>query len=268
MLLSTVAFALMNAIVKGLGELHAMQILFFRAVGAMMLLLPYMAYNKISILGHQKWLLVIRGIFGMISIATFFLVLQRIPLGSSVSLRFLGPIFGAFFAVYFLKEKINKWQWLSFAIAFSGVLMVKGFDLRIDHISFLLVMTSAVFLGLAIIMVRFLTAKEHLTTIILYFMVISALASLLFLKEWRWPIGQEWMALAGVACMGILGQVFFTKSLQTEETSVAAPLKYMELAWVLLIGYFFFGESYGWVPFVGIMLIVMGMIINVAVKEK
>ena len=268
MLLSTFAFALMGVLVKELTEMHAMQILFVRATVAMSLLIPYMLSKDISILGNKRRLLVIRAIFGTASIATFFFVLQRIPLGSSVSLRFLGPIFGTLFAVYFLKEKVSKGQWLCFAIAFSGVIMIKGFDARIDHLSFVLVMSSAIFLGLAIIMVRYLTASEHFTTIILYFMAGSMITSLLFIQYWRWPIGVEWYALSGVAIMGILGQIFFTNGLKTEETNVAAPLKYLELAWVLIIGFFFFDETYGWIPFAGIILIVVGMVMNVIIKER
>lgn len=268
MLLSTLAFALMGVLVKELDEVHAMQILFVRAIVAISLLVPYMLSKGISVLGHKRLLLVIRAIFGTASIGTFFFVLQRIPLGSSVSLRFLGPIFGTLFAVYFLKEKVSKGQWLCFAIAFSGVIMIKGFDVRIDHLSFILVMSSAVFLGLAIIMVRYLTASEHFTTIILYFMMGSLLTSTFFISYWRWPTSAEWVSLLGVAIMGILGQIFFTNGLRTEETNVAAPLKYIELGWVLLFGYFFFDETYGWIPFIGIILIVVGMVLNVLIKER
>jgi len=267
MLVSTLAFSFMNVLVKGLSELNAMQILFCRALGALLILVPYMLHNGITVWGNQWRLLIVRGIFGTISIATFFFVLQRIPLGSSVSLRYLGPIFGAFFAVYFLKEKISKWQLVSFAIAFSGVLLMKGFDVRIDYISFALIMTSAVFLGLAIIMVRYLTAGEHFTTIILYFMATSALFSLCFYQQWRWPSMLEWIFLLGVSLLGIMGQVFFTIALKSEETSTIAPFKYTELIWALIFGYFMFGESYGWLPLSGILLIISGMMLNLIAKK-
>jgi len=267
MLVSTLAFSFMNVLVKGLSELNAMQILFCRALGALLILVPYMLHNGITVWGNQWRLLIVRGIFGTISIASFFFVLQRIPLGSSVSLRYLGPIFGAFFAVYFLKEKISKWQLVSFAIAFSGVLLMKGFDVRIDYISFALIMTSAVFLGLAIIMVRYLTAGEHFTTIILYFMATSALFSLCFYQQWRWPSMLEWIFLLGVSLLGIMGQVFFTIALKSEETSTIAPFKYTELIWALIFGYFMFGESYGWLPLSGILLIISGMMLNLIAKK-
>jgi len=267
-LISTMAFASMNVLVKSLDALHPMQVVFTRGIFAILLLVPYMMYNKISIWGHQKKLLALRGIAGTISIATFFIVLQRIPLGSSTSLRYLGPVFAALFAAYFLKEKINRWQWISFAIAFGGVIMIKGFDIRIDTLSFVLIITSAFFLGVTMVMIRYLNAREHFATIIFYFMLISALVSLLFVLDWRLPSAVGWLYLVGVGVLGLLGQYTFTIALKTEEASLIAPFRYLELVWALFFGYFLFSETYSWLPFVGIAMILLGMILNVYVKEK
>jgi len=65
-----------------------------------------------------------------------------------------------------------------------------------------------------------------------------------------------------------VGQVFMTQAFQTEETSVLAPFKYMELVYALIMGYFFFGESYSILPFLGIVFIMGGMILNVVAKKK
>jgi drug/metabolite transporter (DMT)-like permease len=47
-----------------------------------------------------------------------------------------------------------------------------------------------------------------------------------------------------------------------------APFKYMELVWALIMGYFLFGETYSWLPFLGIVLIIMGMMLNVYAKNR
>ena len=171
-------------------------------------------------------------------------------------------------AAYFLKEKVKGLQWLSFFIAFSGVIVLKGFDIRIDFISFGLLIISAIFVGMVFVLVRFLTAKEHYLTIINYFMVVSILVSLLFINSWRIPIGNEWYPVAGIGILGMIGQIFMTRAFQTEDTSMLAPFKYMELVWALIMGYFLFGETYSWLAFSGIVLIIMGMLLNVYSKNK
>ena len=267
-LIATLSFAIMNTMAKDLSELPAMEIVFFRTLGTFVFIFPYMLYHKISIIGNHPKLLTLRSIVGVISLSTFFLAIQRMPLGSAISIRYLGPIFGAILAYYFLKEKINIWQWISFGIAFSGVIVLKGFDLRIDTVSLGLIMISAIFVGMVFVLVRYLGTREHFLTIINYFMVISIVTSLFFYQNWRIPFDDEWPSVIGIGIFGLIGQVFMTRAFQLEEASVLAPFKYMELIYALILGFFFFGEVYSWLPFLGILLILGGMLMNVWAKNQ
>ncbi|MFT6322062.1 MAG: drug/metabolite transporter (DMT)-like permease [Granulosicoccus sp.] len=267
-LIATFAFAIMNAIAKELSDFHPMQVVFFRAFGTFFFIFPTMLLRKIPIIGNNPKYLFLRGLVGVISLATFFMALQKIPLGSAISIRYLGPIFGVMMAAYFLKEKVKGLQWLSFFIAFSGVIVLKGFDLRIDSVSLGLLLISALFLGMVLVLIRYLTDKEHYLTIINYFMVVTIAVSLFFINHWRMPLGNEWYPVVGIGILGLIGQVFMTRAFQTEDTSMLAPFKYMELVWALIMGYFLFGETYSWLPFLGIVLIIVGMLLNVYSKNK
>lgn len=267
-ILATLAFSIMNVMAKDLSDFHPMQVVFFRSFGTFVFIFPYMLYHKVSILGNNVKFLALRGLVGVASLSLFFIAIQRIPLGSAISIRYIGPIFGAVLAAYFLKEKINLKQWISFAIAFGGVLLIKGFDLRIDYLSFILILISAFLLGGVFVLIRYLSTREHFLTIINYFMVTSVCLSLFFVHTWRMPLSHEWYSVIGIGIMGLIGQVFMTKAFQTEETSVLAPFKYMELVFALILGYFIFGETYQWIPFVGIGLIILGMIMNVRAKNQ
>ncbi|MFK7774733.1 MAG: DMT family transporter [Saprospiraceae bacterium] len=270
-LIATFAFAIMNATAKELSDFHPMQVVFFRAIGTFVFIFPTMLLRKIPIIGNNPKILFLRGLVGVISLSTFFMALQRIPLGSAISIRYLGPIFGVVMAAYFLKEKVKGLQWLSLLIAFSGVIVLKGFDPRIDSVSLGLLLISALFVGMVFVLIRYLTDKEHYMTIINYFMVVTIIVSLFFINHWRMPLGNEWYPVVGIGILGLVGQVFMTRAFQTENTSVLAPFKYMELVWALIMGYFLFGETYSWIAFSGIIFIIVGMMLNVYaknVKEK
>ena len=267
-LIATLSFAVMNIVVKDLSNLPALQVVFFRAFGTFLFIFPYMVYHKISIIGHQPKFLFLRGFVGVISLTTFFIAIQRIPLGSAISIRYLGPIFGAMLAAYFLKERINKGQWLSFAVAFSGVIVLKGFDLRIDFISLGLTLISAITIGVVFVLIRFLATREHYLTIINYFMVISMMVGLASFPLWQMPVGIEWISLLSIGVLGLIGQVFMTRAFQLEETSVLAPFKYMELIYALILGYFIFNETYRLIALGGILLILIGMMSNIFLKDK
>ena len=118
-LIATFAFAIMNATAKELSNFHPMQVVFFRAIGTFIFIFPTMLIRKIPIIGNNPKLLFLRGLVGVVSLSTFFMALQKIPLGSAISIRYLGPIFGVVMAAYFLKEKVKGIQWLSLIIAFS-----------------------------------------------------------------------------------------------------------------------------------------------------
>lgn len=266
-LIATLSFAVMNIIAKYLSDFHPMQVVFFRAFGTFIFIFPAMLYHGVSIKGKNPKMLLLRGVLGLLSLSTFFIALQRIPIGSAVSIRYMGPIFAALMAFFFLKEKIKLFQWLSFLLALAGVFVLKGFDERIDLISLGLILFSALTVGAVFVMVRFLATKENYMTIINYFMITCMVGGLLFLKYWRMPVGIEWLFVSSIGVFGCIGQIFMTKALEQEEASVLAPFKYMELVYAIIMGFFFFGESYTILSAMGIALIMLGMIGNVWAKK-
>ena len=154
MIISAFAFALLNVFVKSLNQFNIYQIVFFRSIGSLVFTLPFLVHNKIPILGKKRLLLISRGVVGFVSMTLFFASLKHLSMGSAVSLRYIAPIFAALFALILLKEKIKYLQWLCFGIAFSGVLVLKGFDSNINGFGLLLAILSAFFTGLVFIIIR------------------------------------------------------------------------------------------------------------------
>lgn len=267
MLIATFAFAWLNFLAKYLQDFHPLQVVFFRAFGTFIFIFPWMLHKKIPVIGKHVFLLSFRGLLSFSSLALFFVVVQDIPLGSAVALRYTAPIFAVILALYFLKEKVIVWQWLCLGVAILGALIIKGVDLRIDTKSFILVMLSALLLGGVFTVVRFLGSREHYLTIINYFMVFSIVGSLFSIANWRMPIGIEWIWVALIGVAGLIGQVFMTKAFQVADTSTVAPLKYMELVYALLLGFLLLNETYTIWPIVGMLLVVLGLLLNIYVKR-
>ncbi|WP_272973631.1 DMT family transporter [Croceibacter atlanticus] len=268
MAIAAFAFAWMNLLAKYLNDFHPLQVVFFRAFGTFIFIFPYMLLKKISIIGNNVFWLTLRGVLSFVSLSLFFVVIQRIPLGSAVALRYTAPVFSVFLAALFLKERVKVWQWFALGLALSGAFIMKGLDFRIDTVSFALIIGSAILVGAVFAIVRYLGSKEHFLTIINYFMVCSIIGSLFFINKWRMPIGQEWWFVCSIGVLGMIGQIFLTKSFQLAETSVVAPIKYMELVYALIFGFFLFGEHYTLFPILGMSLIVLGMLWNVWLKKS
>jgi drug/metabolite transporter (DMT)-like permease len=267
MIISAIGFAFLNAIVKYLGDFNAYQIVFFRSIGTLCFTIPLLLKLKISMLGNRKMLLLLRGIVGVTSMALFFMSIKYLPIGSAVSLRYISPIFAAVFALFILKEKIKPIQWLFFLIAFSGVVILKGFDTQINATGLLLVLASAFFSGLVFIIIRKIGSYDHPIVVVNYFMVIAFIAGgILCIPYWKTPIGWEWALLLSLGIFGYIGQLYMTKALQLAETNKAAPLKYIEVIFTILIGLSWFQESYTLWSLLGIILIVIGLTLNTYAK--
>ncbi len=269
MVISALAFAFLNAVVKYLGDFNAYQIVFFRSIGTLVFTIPFLVKHKISIYGNKRNLLFIRGIFGVTSMALFFMSLKHLPMGSAVSLRYISPIFAAIFALFILKEKIKHIQWLFFLIAFCGVLVLKGFDTQIGTTGLLLVIISSFFSGLVFIIIRKIGTSDHPVVVVNYFMMVATLVGgILCIPYWKTPIGWEWALLLSLGVFGYIGQLYMTKAFQLAETNKAAPLKYIEVIFTMLIGLTWFNESYTIWSVLGIVLIVIGLTLNTYTKTS
>lgn len=268
MFIAAFAFAWMNLMAKYLKELHPTQVVFFRAFGTFIFIFPYMLFKKVPVIGKHVFWLSFRGVLSFISVALFFKVVQDIPLGSAVALRYTAPVFSVLFALYFLKEKVKPLQWIGLLAALAGAFIMKGVDFRIDTVSFSLILLSAILVGAVFVIVRYLTAREHVLTIVNYFMVFAMAGSLLFVQHWRWPLGMEWLWVCLIGVLGLIGQLLLTISFQLADVSTVAPIKYMELVYALFFAYFLLDESYTIWPILGMLLVVGGMLLNIWTKTK
>lgn len=263
MLLAAFFFALMNLSVKSLPRLPTYEIVFFRALIMGLIGLGFLWQQGIDPRGQHRLDLLLRGLFGTLGLFCYFYTLKHMPLASAVSLQYLNPFFSAWLGIYLLQEKVSPWQWGCYAVAFGGVLLVKGFDARIEALTFAFGLLSAFFSGLAYNYVRKLRQRDHPQVVIFYF---SAVSLLLFspytLSHWVWPQWQEWLWLGVMGALTYLAQTFMTFAYQRESIARVAPLNYTGLLYALLLGWGLFGESLSLLSFLGMLLIVVGVLFS------
>ena len=263
MVVSALAFTLLNIFVKTLKHFNVYQIVLFRSVGTLFFTMPLILKLRLNILGNKKKLLVARGIIGFIAMTLFFVSLKYLATGTAVSIRYISPIFAAFFAIVLLNEKIRPIQWLYLAIAFSGVLVLKGFDKNLDTMGFLYVMGSTIFTGFVFIILRKIGTQDHPLVIVNYFMIISAIfAGILSSYHWTNPSRLEWLLLLSLGVFGYFGQFYMTKAFQSSEVNQIAPLKYLEVIFTTIFGIIWLGEIYSFINVLGIVIILSGLVLN------
>ena len=259
----------MNVLIKKVSNLPAMEIVFFRCLVSMVLCFQIIFKEKTDWKGSNRSLLLARGIFGTIAVYTFFITLQNIPLGTAVTIQYLSPIFTTIIAIFLLKEKVKLLQWIFFAISFTGVLVIKGFDSRISLAMLGIGIISALSSGFAYNMVRSLKEKEHTMVVVLHFQLIGTITGLLFtLFNWQTPTLLElfYMIMIGVCTQA--GQVQLTKALQQEKIANVTIFNYLGIIYALGAGFVFFGEHYEGLTLWGIVLVIGGVFLNYLYQRR
>lgn len=259
----------MNSTVKYLADVNTYQIVFFRSLGSLVFTFGFLLKNKIPMIGKNNTLLISRAVFGATSMMLFFMSVKYLSIGTAVSLRYVAPIFASIFAVFLLKEKIKRLQWLFFVISLLGVFVLKGFDDQLNTTGLILVMLASILSGLVYVIISKIGKSEHPIVIVNYFMVFATLlGGILSINNWVTPAGNEWLFLMLLGVFGYFGQVYMTKAFQTASTNIVAPIKYFEVIYTATFGVFIFGEIYTFWSLLGISLIIGGLILNIWYTSK
>ncbi|CAD5268137.1 MULTISPECIES: DMT family transporter [unclassified Imperialibacter] len=268
MLLATLLFAMMKVCVKMVPQIPSVEIILFRSVISFIISFIGIKAAGISPWGNNKPMLILRGVCGSFSLLLYFLLIQQIPLATTYTLLYLAPVFTTILGIYFVKEKVFSMQWVFFALSMLGVLMVTGFDIRVEPIHLLIGLASSLGSGVAYNVIRKLKTSEHPLVIILYFPLVTIpIAGVYSIFIWEQPVGWEWFWLIMVGLFTQFAQYFMTKAYQQEELSIISSLSYLGIVYGLGFG-FLFGETFNLLTYIGMACVVMGVVSNIWWKKK
>ncbi len=269
MFFSTIAFALANGFVKKVSNIHVMEVVFFRCLIAAVFCVIGLSKAKASFFGTNRGLLFMRGFFGTLALALFFYTVQNIPLATAMTVQYLSPIFTAIIATFFLKESVKPVQWIFYAVAFAGVLLIGEVDARVSFLFIFLGVISAFGSGAAYNIVRKLKDAEHPLTIILYFQMVGIFAGGISLPfVWQMPVGSDGFYLLLIGIFSQLGQVFLTNAFSRERAASVAIIVYTGLIYGITIGWIFFDEAQTIFSLAGMLLVVAGVIMSVIYNKR
>jgi drug/metabolite transporter (DMT)-like permease len=265
MLVSTFFFGIANLSVKQIDHVPPMEIVLVRCV--MGIVFSWWVLRGIGIdwRGNDRVSLLLRGVFGTTALGLFFVTVQKMPIATAMTVHYLSPIFTAILAIVILKETVSRFQWLFYALAFSGVVLIERVDTKVDIFFIALGILAALFSGVAYNLVRKLRNTEHPMTVVLHFQFFGTLGGLAFLAFYGWsnPSSFDWVFLVIIGIASQLGQVYLTKALQKEAASSVIIASYTGLIYAIVFGWLFFDESHDYLTFAGMALVVLGVVSSV-----
>lgn len=234
------------------------QVLFFRALVGLFIIL-ILARKLLPEVREMKMLRLhfIRNIVHFTAQYFWTIGVVFLPLASVFALEFTMPIWVAFFAWLFLKEKLTIPRLFATLGGFIGVLViVRPGSSMMDPASALVLLAAAGY-GLSLICVKQLTRQCSPGAIVVWMILIQLpLGFLLAITDWQ-PVSfsaTPWMLLAGA---GALSAHFCqAQALKILDASVVIPIDFLRVPIAAVVGYYIYGELIDlWVLFGGAIIL-------------
>jgi len=283
MLFASFLFACMGAFAKQLsGSMSSIEVVFFRNVFGVILILISIYRKPIVQQGGKFWLLIFRGMAGFTALLFFFYNIANIPLGEAMTFSKTSTIFSAIFAYIFVKEKLGFKGWLGVFIGFIGILFITKFDgSSLDKTDWLGILCG-VGAGLAYTSIRELRKYYDGRTIVLSFMTIATVGPLILMiisefytnakldfmfSKFIMPYGQDWIYIVLLGVVATFAQIYMTKAYSVAKAGIIGTISYANIIFSIAIG-MLLGDSFPdiWIVF-GIMLIVISGILVSTKKD-
>ena len=136
-LLASLFFSIINALVKYYSHIPAIEIVFFRSLVTLILSYSVIWQKKIKIFNEHFNLLFLRGLCGAIALSLYFYTIQVMPLATAVTVLYLAPVFTVVLSVFLVKESPNPKQWPFIIAGFLGAGLMKSFDPNTSFVHFI-----------------------------------------------------------------------------------------------------------------------------------
>ena len=240
MLVSVALFALMDAGLKTLAAHYPpFQVAAMRGLSSLPLVLGWaLASAGPGALLRVRWPLhLVRGVLGIVMMASFVYALKRLPLSTAYSIFFVAPLLITALSVPILGEHVGPRRWAAIAVGLLGVLVVlRPTGEGVLTLAGLAVLVAAFGYAVSAILVRVLARTDSTQATTFWLLALMALgAGLLAWPGWVPLRGEHAAIIAGIGIAGALGQYTITEAFRSGEASLVAPLEYSALVWGVLL---------------------------------
>lgn len=246
LLVASVLFTVMIVLAKFLGNrLDSFQVAFFRALVGLIVILPFLLRAGADGGGFRTKVLPVqlsRGVVGSLAMLCGFYAITHLPLADAQSLSFARALFLVPLAALLIGEAVGMRRIVATLVGFCGVVIMLRPTGTVEPAA-IVALTGAVFVALAIILVKIASRHDKPVTLMFYtgFVGVFVTAIPAFLA-WVPP---TWVELALLGLMGATGAAAhncFIRGYAAGDATAVAPFEYSVLIFAAIGGFFVFGD--------------------------
>lgn len=240
-------FALLDTTAKYLShEMSTAQIVSARYITAFllaMILVNPIRYPRM-IVTRRPLFQVVRSMLMLATTALNFIAVRYLQLDQTLSIMFSAPFLVALMAGPFLGEKLDWRRWVAIIVGFGGVLLVTRPGLGGIHPAAFLMFAAACCYAVYGIMTRALARTDSNETTLFYTNLVGVICMLPVLP-FVWEPPQDafsWVLMLILGLLGGSGHYLLIIGHRLAPASVLAPFIYSQMIWMIMLGYFVFGD--------------------------
>lgn len=284
MLLAALGFSMMGGAAKSLKEsFNAGQLVFYRNVVGLLVLLPGLFINPPVQVGGKLSRLVFRGFMGTVALYTLLYCILHLPLGTAMSYNLTSALFIAIFSFFLFGEYHGKKVLLAVVLGFAGMLLIYKPVMHFPWFYHVAGILSGITSAIAYLTVGRLAKYYDPRVIVLSFllsgfivpsvsMIIHYTSGIqpdgLFIIAWRWPQGREWLYVLFMGLAALFGQYFVTKAYGSDKAGIVSVFGYANIIFSVFIG-MALGDAFpDIISWSGITCIILSGIIISLVKKR
>ena len=201
----------------------------------------------------------------------WFYALGYLPLVLVTSLNATVPLWGAIFALLYLKERVTLQRAIVIGLAFAGVIIIlRPGAMEIHHAAFVSLLGAMGYAGAAIL-AKELTRTDSPMTVVFWMMLIQLpMAFALAIWDWTWP---NWTvvdiaSIIVIGGTGVLAHFAMATGLKKADVTIAMPVTYIQFPMVALLGFALYAEIPSIYTAIGTVLIVSANWYNIARRQQ
>jgi drug/metabolite transporter (DMT)-like permease len=285
MLLAALGFSVMGGAAKSLKEsFSAGQLVFWRNTIGLIALVPSLILKPPVQVGGKLPRLIFRGVMGTVALYTLLYCILHIPLGTAMSYNLTSVLFIAIFSFFLFSEYHGKRVLFAVLLGFTGMLLIYKPIMHFPWFYHVAGIISGIAAAIAYLTLGRLAGYYDPRVVVLSFLLCGFFIPLitmiihyttgvaadgLFIIDWRWPDGNEWLAISILGLAALFGQYFVTKAYGADKAGIVSVFGYANIVYSVFIG-MALGDAFpDWMSSLGILCIIgSGVIISLVKRKK
>lgn len=207
----------------------------------------------------------LRATFSMVGMTSVFGASILLTLPQASMLSFTSPFFAVLVTALILRAKVGAWSWFAVLIGFAGVLLIAqpGSE-RVNPLGALAGLTAALVVVIISYQVKDLARTDNAIACVFYLALFASLYLALLLPFFIQPhTTKEWLLLAAIGTVGMVGQYLMTVSLMYGAIATVLIMDYALLLWTTVLSVMIWNQLLHPATWFGAPLIILaGLIIT------